>query len=95
MPKSAKPENGPERDSANSEIQRVVEQVEKHAQAFQKAVRQTVDKAWELGDALRSAKKVIAHGHWNLWLERMGLHPRLAQRCMRLRKLYPEKRQVC
>ena len=92
--KPGKSTNDAERDSASSEIQGVVKRVEVRAQEFMAAIRRTVEEAWELGDALLPAKVVIGHGHWGPWLQKMGLSSRLAQRCMALRRGYPEKRHV-
>lgn len=86
--------NGGARDSGSVEIQSVVEHVAKCAEAFKAAIRRTVEEAWELGNALVSAKEVIAHGHWGTWLKTIGLNPRLAQRCMLLFKNYPKKRRM-
>ena len=85
------PDNGGERDSGSVEIEGAVKHAEACARAFKKAVRRTVDEAWELGDALRLAKPLISHGHWKSWLEKIGVHPRLAQRCMALRNRFSEK----
>ena len=87
-------ENAGERDAASSEIQSVVKRVEVQAKTFKSAVRRTGEEAWELGDALRAAKEVIAHGHWEPWLQSMGLSPRLAQRCMALHRRFPDKRHM-
>ena len=92
--KPRKPREDGERDTASSEIQDVVKRVEVRAQVFKAAIRRTVEEAWELGDALLPAKVVIGHGHWAPWLRKMGLNSRLAQRCMALRRRYPEKRHV-
>ena len=86
-------ENHGPRDSESSGVQTVEKRVKKHAQALIASVRRTVQDVWELGDALLDAKAVIAHGHWERWLREVGVHPRLAQRCMAFRRRV-EKRPV-
>ena len=89
----ATPESGD--DAGDHErIKMLLDRVKKGAAALKKAVRQTIEEAWELGDALSTAKELLAHGQWGRWLESVGLNPRLAQRCMALRRRFPEKRQM-
>ena len=95
--KAVKPamlENDGRRDSTSSAFQKVAKRVEAGAQELNRSARRTVQAAWDLGDALVAAKALIAHGHWEPWLQEMGLNPRLAQRCMALRRRVTEKRHV-
>ena len=55
---------------------------------------QTVETAWDIGDYLIESKKLLKHGEWLPWLERMGIDDSTAQRRMKLRRKYPEKTQL-
>ena len=89
----ATPESGDDAGK-HERIKTLLDRVKKRAAALKQSVRNTIDEAWELGDALLSAKDLLAHGQWGPWLESVGLNPRLAQRCMALRRRFPEKRQM-
>ena len=65
-------------------VQTVEKRVKKHAQALHASVRRTVQD----GPCRRSSLHI-----WESWLREVGVHPRLAQRCMAFRRRV-EKRPV-
>ena len=69
----------------------VEKRVKKHAENFKTYFRRTVKEAWELGGALREAKKQVSHGQWLPWLKvQVRLEPRTVQRLMAFHERYPE-----
>ena len=71
------------------------EEVKEHVEHVRVAHKRTVEEAWELGRALRQAKKQVRHGQWTPWIEeQIGLPVRTAQRLMELHRKNPEKRHV-
>lgn len=63
----ATPESGD--DACKHErIKTLLDRVKKGAAALKKSVRNTMEEAWELGDALIAAKDLLAHGQWGPWL---------------------------
>ena len=66
--------------------------VDKHFAAFQQFGRRTVEEAWKAGQYLNQAKRLVPHSGWLAWLDNRGVHPRQAQRLMKLEDF--EKRQL-
>lgn len=69
-------------------------EAEQHIRAFEQLARRTVEEAWLAGDALLRIKEQLPHGAWTPALRERGIPLRTAQRFLRLRQNYPEKRQI-
>ena len=52
------------------------------------------DSSWHCGEALEAVKRSRRHGEWLPWLASVGIAERTAQRCMRLRRQFPQIRQL-
>ena len=74
--------------------QKTEREVRRRTATLQKAFLRTVEEAWHLGKALRTAKEQVRHGQWIPWLNEVGLATRTAQRCMSLHAQDPEMRRV-
>ncbi|MDE0143472.1 MAG: hypothetical protein OXI80_08200 [Caldilineaceae bacterium] len=70
------------------------QEAEQHIRAFEQLARRTVEEAWLAGDALLRIKEQLPHGAWTPALRERGIPVRTAQRFLRLRQNYPEKRQI-
>ncbi|MXY92314.1 MAG: hypothetical protein F4047_03020 [Caldilineaceae bacterium SB0670_bin_27] len=70
------------------------QEAEQHIRAFEQLARRTVEEAWLAGDALLRIKDQLPHGAWTPALRERGIPVRTAQRFLRLRQNYPEKRQI-
>ena len=57
-------------------------------------LQRTVEAAWHCGEALEAVKRSRRHGEWLPWLASVGIAERTAQRCMRLRRQFPQIRQL-
>lgn len=53
---------------------------------FANAQRLTADAAIVMGKCLIEAKEICPHGEWEAFLDKTGISPRTAQRCMRIVK---------
>lgn len=51
---------------------------------FVSAQRMTADAVIVMGRCLVEAKEICPHGEWEAFIERAGISPRTAQRCMRI-----------
>ena len=76
------------------EIAALWQEAEEHIRAFEQLARRTVEEAWLAGDALLRIKQQLPHGTWTPALAERGIPARTAQRCIRLRQAYPQKRQL-
>jgi len=76
------------------EITALWQEAEQHIRAFELLARRTVEEAWLAGDALLRIKQQLPHGAWTPALEERGIPARTAQRFIRLRQTYPQKRQL-
>ena len=76
------------------EITALWQEAEQHIRAFEQLARRTVEEAWLAGDALLRIKEQLPHGAWTPALEERGIPVRTAQRFIRLRQTYPQKRQL-
>ena len=70
------------------------QEAEQHIRAFEQLARRTVEEAWLAGDALLRIKEQLPHGAWTPALRERGIPVRTAQRFLRLRQNYPQKRQI-
>ena len=70
------------------------QEAEQHIRAFEQLARRTVEEAWMAGDALLRIKEQLPHGAWTPSLRERGIPVRTAQRFLRLRQNYPQKRQI-
>ena len=70
------------------------QEAEQHIRAFEQLARRTVEEAWLAGDALLRIKEQLPHGAWTPSLRERGIPVRTAQRFLRLRQNYPQKRQI-
>ena len=70
------------------------QEAEQHIRAFEQLARRTVEEAWMAGDALLRIKEQLPHGAWTPALRERGIPVRTAQRFLRLRQNYPQKRQI-
>ena len=70
------------------------QEAEQHIRAFEQLARRTVEEAWMAGDALLRIKELLPHGAWTPALRERGIPVRTAQRFLRLRQNYPQKRQI-
>ena len=57
-------------------------------------LQRTIEAAWHCGEALEAVKRSRRHGEWLPWLASVGIAERTAQRCMRLRRQFPQIRQL-
>ena len=76
------------------EIAALWQEAEEHIRAFEQLARRTVEEAWLAGDALLRIKQQLPHGTWTPALAERGIPARTAQRCIRLRQAYSQKRQL-
>ncbi|MDE0463342.1 MAG: hypothetical protein OXH93_13080 [Caldilineaceae bacterium] len=77
-----------------TELSTLWQEAEQHIRAFEQLARRTVEEAWLAGDALLRIKEQLPHGAWTPALRERGIPLRTAQRFLRLRQNYPEKRQI-
>ena len=56
--------------------QKTEREVRRRTATLQKAFLRTVEEAWHLGKALRTAKEQVRHGQWIPWLNEVGLATR-------------------
>ena len=77
-----------------TELPALWQEAEQHIRAFEQLARRTVEAAWLAGDALLRIKEQLPHGAWTPALKERGIPVRTAQRFIRLRQTYPQKRQL-
>ncbi len=77
-----------------TELPALWQEAEQHIRAFEQLARRTVEEAWLAGDALLRIKEQLPHGAWTPALRERGIPVRTAQRFIRLRQNYPQKRQI-
>ena len=77
-----------------TELPALWQEVEQHIRAFDQLARRTVEEAWLAGDALLRIKEQLPHGAWTPALRERGIPLHTAQRFIRLRQNYPQKRQI-
>jgi Protein of unknown function (DUF3102). len=65
--------------------------VERHCRACSDSIYAGLKAAWHAGRLLLAQKRKVAHGNWQIWLERyFDGTPRTAQRYMALAKAVPD-----
>ena len=77
-----------------TELPALWQEAEQHIRAFEQLARRTVEEAWLAGDALLRIKEQLPHGAWTPALRERGIPLRTAQRFIRLRQNYPQRRQI-
>ena len=77
-----------------TELPALWQEAEQHIRAFEQLARRTVEEAWLAGDVLLRIKEQLPHGAWTPALRERGIPLRTAQRFIRLRQNYPQKRQI-